>query len=107
MDQTFGPLLEALKRRGADPGAVGAAVAEADRTGRSIRDILINDRLVTETELTEASADAFGINSVDLVGYQIDPAAVARIPLPLVLRHRVLGLSMTDSEIVVGITDPS
>jgi len=106
MDQTFGPLLDALKSRGADPIAVEGALAEADRTGRSFRDVLINDRLVTETELTEASADAFGINSVDLVGYQIDPAAVAKIPLPLVLRHRVLGLSMTDTEIVVGVTDP-
>jgi type IV pilus assembly protein PilB len=107
MDQTFGPLLESLKRRGTDPVAVDRAVAEADRTGRSLRDILINDRLVTETDLTEASAEAFGINSVDLVGYQVDPAAMARIPLPLVLRHRVLGLSMTDTEIIVGITDPS
>jgi type IV pilus assembly protein PilB len=106
MDQTFQPLLDALKQRGADPGTVETALAEADRTGRSLRDILINDRLVTETELTEASADAFGINSVDLVGYPIDPAAMARIPLALVLRHRVLGLSMTDSEIVVGVTDP-
>jgi type IV pilus assembly protein PilB len=106
MDQTFQPLLDALKQRGADPGAVEGAVVEADRTGRSLRDILINDRLVTETELTEASADAFGINSVDLVGYPIDPVAMAKIPLALVLRHRVLGLSVTDTEIVVGVTDP-
>jgi type IV pilus assembly protein PilB len=106
MDQTFGPLLEALKTRGSNPVAIDGAVAEADRSGRSLRDVLINDRLITETELTEASADAFGINSVDLVGYQVDPAAVQKIPLPMVLRHRVLGLSMTDTEIVVGVTDP-
>jgi type IV pilus assembly protein PilB len=106
MDQTFHPLLAALKQRGADPSAVERAVAEAERSGRSLRDILINDRLVTETELTEASADAFGIKSVDLVDYPIDPAAMARIPLALVLRHRVLGLSVTEDEIVVGVTDP-
>jgi type IV pilus assembly protein PilB len=106
MDQTFQPLLDALRRRGADTLSIDRALAESDRTGRSIRDILINDRLVTEIELTEASADAFAINSVDLVGYPIEPAAMAKIPLALVLRHRVLGLSMTDSEIVVGVTDP-
>jgi type IV pilus assembly protein PilB len=106
MYETFRPLLDALKQRGADPTAVDHAAEEAERTGRSIRNVLINDHLITETELTEASADAFGIKSVDLVGYPIDPAAVARIPLPLVLRHRILGLSVTDTEIVVGVTDP-
>jgi type IV pilus assembly protein PilB len=106
MNETFRPLLDALRRRGVDSAAIEKAATEAEATGRSIRDVLINDRIVTELELTEASADAFGINSVDLVGYPIDPAAMAKIPLPLVLRHRVLGLSMTDEEIVLGITDP-
>jgi type IV pilus assembly protein PilB len=101
------PLLEALKRRGADPDALAKAALEAERTGRSIRAVLINDLIVTETELTEASADVYGIASVDLVGYPIDPVAVAKIPLALILRHRVLGLSLTDTEIVVGITDPA
>src|SRR2546430_5693388 len=106
MYQTFRPLIDALKSRGADPGAVEQAAQEAERTGRSIRDVLINDRIVTETELTEASAEAYGINSVDLVGYPIDPDAIGKIPLALVLRHRVLGLALHDDEIVVGITDP-
>jgi type IV pilus assembly protein PilB len=106
MYQTFRPLMDALKKRGADAKVIENAADEAERTGRSIRDILINGRLVTETELTEASADAYGINSVDLVGYPIEQAALVKIPLQLVLRHRVVGLSMTDEEIVVGVTDP-
>ncbi|HEV7896380.1 MAG TPA: GspE/PulE family protein [Planosporangium sp.] len=106
MYETFRPLLDALARLGADPRALERAAEEAERTGRSIRAVLINDHIVTETQLTEASADAYGINFVDLVGHPIDPAAVAKIPLALVLRHRVLGLSMNDHEIVVGITDP-
>jgi type IV pilus assembly protein PilB len=106
MYQTFRPLLDALKQRGVNPQVVEKAAEEAERTGRSIRAVLINDHIVTETQLTEASADAYGIKSVDLVGYPIDPAAVAKIPLPLVLRHRVLGLEVSDHDIVVGITDP-
>jgi type IV pilus assembly protein PilB len=106
MYQTFRPLLEALIERGADPQALNRAADEAERTGRSLRAVLINDHVVTEQQLTEASADAYGINSVDLVGYPIDPAAVTKIPMALVLRHRVLGLQVNDREIVVGITDP-
>jgi len=106
MDQTFRPLLDALKQLGIDPVAVDAAADEAQRSGRSVRAVLINDQVVTEEQLTSAAAAAFGINTLDLVGYSPDPAALRRIPLPVVLRHRVLGLSMSDGELVVGVTDP-
>ncbi len=106
MYQTYNPLLDALKRRGADEAALERASREAEQTGRSLRAVLINDNIVTEDQLTEASAEANGFTFVDLVGYPIDPNAINAIPLPLVLRHRVLGLSVDEHEIVVGITDP-
>jgi type IV pilus assembly protein PilB len=107
MDSTFRPLLDALKRLGVDPAAVDAAGAEAQRSGRPIRAVLINDSVVTEEQLTEAAAAAFGIKTLDLVGYPIEQAALKKIPLPVVLRHRVLGLSMANGELLVGITDPA
>jgi type IV pilus assembly protein PilB len=106
MYQTYRPLLDALVKRGADARAIEDAAEEAERANRSIRDVLMNDLVVTELELTEASAEASGLNSVDLVGYPIDAAAVAKIPLALVLRHRVLGIAINDDELVVAITDP-
>ncbi|MEV8505156.1 ATPase, T2SS/T4P/T4SS family [Actinoplanes sp. NPDC051475] len=106
MDQTFRPLLDALKQMGVDENAVDAAAEEAQNTGRSVRAVLLSGRVVTEEELTEAAAYAFGMNTVDLQGYPIDPTALRRIPLSVVLRHRVLGLQITDGELVVGVTDP-
>ncbi|MFI5890892.1 GspE/PulE family protein [Actinoplanes sp. NPDC051513] len=106
MDQTFRPLLDALKQIGVDPRAVDAAADEAQRSGRSVRAVLINDNVVTEEQLTAAAAQAFGINTLDLAGFIPDPQALKRIPLPVVLRHRVLGLSMADGELTVGVTDP-
>jgi type IV pilus assembly protein PilB len=106
MDQTFRPLLDALKQIGVDARAIDAAAEEAQRSGRSVRAVLINDQVVTEEQLTSAAAAAFGINTVDLVSFTPDPQALKRIPLPVVLRHRVLGLSMTKDEIIVGVTDP-
>ncbi|GGK57126.1 type II secretion system protein E [Planomonospora parontospora subsp. parontospora] len=108
MNQLFSPLLNALKQLGVDPQALERAAGEAERTGRSLRAVLIHDNIVTEGQLTEASAIEYGIKSVDLVGYPIDPAAMAKIPLSLMLRHRVLGLSLDEDthEITVGITDP-
>jgi len=106
VDQTFRPLLDALKQIGVDPRAVDSAAEEAQRSGRSVRAVLINDQVVTEEQLTEAAAQAFGINTLDLVTFTPEPAALKRIPLPVVLRHRVLGLTLSDGELVVGVTDP-
>jgi type IV pilus assembly protein PilB len=107
MDQTFRPLLDALKQIGVDAAAVDAAAEEAQRSGRSVRAVLINDQVVTEEQLTEAAAAAFGLKTLDLIGFSPDPAALKRIPLSVVLRHRVLGLQINDDgELVVGMTDP-
>jgi type IV pilus assembly protein PilB len=106
MYQTQAPILEALRVRGVSPTVLSAAVVAADESGRSLRDVLIDDRIVTEVELAEALAQAYGITSVDLVGYPIDAAATAKIPFPLARRHRVLGISIDDEEIVVAIADP-
>ena len=106
MYQTHRPLLDALARRGSDVADIEEAVQESERTGRSLRDVLLKDSFITEFGLAEALAEAHGINSVDLVGYPIDPAAVARIPLAMVLRHRVLGIAIRGNELVVAISDP-
>src|SRR3954468_10821985 len=76
----YRPLLDALIGRGVDPGAIEEAADEAERSGRSIRDVLINDLVVTELELTEASAQAHGLECVDLVGYPVEPTPRHRPP---------------------------
>jgi type IV pilus assembly protein PilB len=107
MYAAYRPLLDALQARGADAHALQEAADEAERSGRSIRDVLINDLIVTEMELTEASADAHGLNSIDLVGYPLDPAAIAKIPLPLIARHRVLGIGFNGDFLIVAVSDPA
>jgi type IV pilus assembly protein PilB len=104
---SYRPLLDALQRRGADAVALQDAADEAERNSRSIRDVLINDSIVTEMELTEALADSHGLNCVDLVGYPLDGAAMARIPLPVVVRHRLLGIGMSGDALIVAVSDPT
>src|SRR4029078_2857208 len=60
MYQTYNPLLDALKRRGAGEAALERASPDAEQTGRSLPAVLINDNIVTEDQLTEASAEANG-----------------------------------------------
>jgi type IV pilus assembly protein PilB len=100
------PLLDALRVRGFRSGQLDAAVTTAEESGRTLRDVLVDQGAVTEIELAEALADAYGLQSVDLVGYPIDAAAAAKLPFVLARRHKVLGIALDDFEIVVAITDP-
>jgi type IV pilus assembly protein PilB len=105
MFQTYGPILDALRTRGISPAVLSTAVTAADGSGRHLRDVLL-DGIVTEVELAEALAEAYGLNAVDLVTYPVDAAAAAKIPAALARRHRVLGISIDDDEIVVAVSDP-
>jgi type IV pilus assembly protein PilB len=106
MYQTHGPILEALRVRGISPTVLSAAVDAAEGSSRPLRDVLVDDGIITEVELAEALAQAYGLKSVDLVGYPIDAAATAKIPIGLARRHRVLGIAIDDEEIVVALADP-
>ncbi len=106
MYQSYRPLLDALVRLGADAIELEQAAQETERSGRSIRDVLINDSVVTEFQLAEGLADSHGLSSVDLASYPIDPVAVAKIPVAMVLRHRVLGITIRNKELVVAVSDP-
>ncbi len=106
MYQTHGPILEALRVRGISPTVLSAAVTAAEESSRPLRDVLVDDGIITEVELAEALAQAYGLKSVDLVGYPIDAAATAKIPIGLARRHRVLGIAIDDEEIIVALADP-
>ena len=106
MYQTAGPVVESLRARGLSWEVLDRAVQQAEESGRPLRDVLIDQRVVTEIELAEALAEAYGLKSVDIVGYPIDLAAAAKIPVAMSRRHRVLGIAIDDNEIVVAMADP-
>ncbi len=106
MYHTHGPVLEALRVRGLSRTALDQAVLLAEKTGRSLPDVLVDERVVTEVELAEATAEAYGIMSIDLTNYPVDSSATAKIPAVLSRRHKMLGIGFENGEIVVAVADP-
>jgi type IV pilus assembly protein PilB len=106
MYQSNAPVLDALRAHGVSATLLYTAITSAEDSGRPLRDVLLDDGLVTEVEMAEALAEAYGLKTIDLAGYPIDAAATAKIPLALARRHRVLGISVDDEEIVVAVADP-
>src|SRR3954469_331172 len=105
MYQTHGPFLEALRVRGVSPGVLAAAIETSEDSGRLLRDVLVDDGIVTEVELAEALALAYGLKAVDLGNYPIDASATGAMPFALARRHRVLGIAVEGDEIIVAVAD--
>ena len=106
MDAALRPILTALRARGTDANRLDAAVENAARLGKPVRDVLVDDQVVTEFELASATADAYGIEAVELGSFPVDPTAMAKVPMGLAKRHNMLPISMSDGTISVAVVDP-
>ncbi|HUF33603.1 MAG TPA: ATPase, T2SS/T4P/T4SS family [Acidimicrobiales bacterium] len=84
-----------------------AAAAEAAQSGHAIGRILIEGKIVTESQLVEAIAAGIGMEFVDLAEYPIDPVAVAAIPEALARRYQAMPIAWDEKVLIVAMADPS
>ncbi|WP_127782036.1 ATPase, T2SS/T4P/T4SS family [Rhodococcus sp. X156] len=107
MDPALRSIVSALTDRGLNKNALQAAVDRAEKTGRPLRSVLVEDQVVTDFELVSAVADAYGVEAVELGSYPVEMSAMSKIPLALARRHHVVPISVTDKTITVAVADPS
>jgi type IV pilus assembly protein PilB len=82
------------------------AITEKDSTGHSLRDVLLGKNLVTEEDLTRATAVEAGFKFVDLNSWEIDKRAVDLIPEATARRYKVLGIGFHADKPVIAMANP-
>jgi type IV pilus assembly protein PilB len=88
-------------------GQLAAAFEEHQRAGRSLGRVLVEQGVLTETQLVAALAQQIGLPFVDLTEYPVDAAATARISGAVVRRHNCLPIGYTDDgKLLVAMADP-
>ncbi len=107
MDPASEPLVMALRLRGMDDDVLTGALRTAERTGRTLQSVLVDDQIVTEFELASAVADAFGLQAQELGTLTVEPAAMSLLPLILARRHQMVPISATADSVTVALADPS
>ncbi|MEO7060282.1 MAG: hypothetical protein ABI083_11210, partial [Lapillicoccus sp.] len=105
-DSALRGVISALLANGMSQESLRQASAKARRTKRSLQSILVEDRVVTEFEMASAVAESFGLESLDLANYPVDPKAMDRVPLALARRHRMLPIAINGNVITVAVADP-
>src|SRR5881396_3735965 len=83
------------------------ALLEQSRTDQLLGRILIDLKMVRESDLMAALAKQIGFRFVDLNDFQIDGGAAMLIPEQVARRYRALPIGYEDSRLLVAMADPA
>ena len=76
-------------------------------TGRTISQVLVDQRIVTEKQLVAALATQIGMEFVDFDDLEIDPRAATMLSEQLMRRHGMVPIGFEDGRIVIAMSNPA
>jgi len=83
------------------------ALLEQSRTDQLLGRILIDLKMVKESDLMAALAKQIGFRFVDLTDFTIDGSAAMLIPEQVARRYRALPIGFEDARLLVAMADPA
>jgi general secretion pathway protein E/type IV pilus assembly protein PilB len=81
--------------------------AEAEAAGESAITLLLNRKLLTQTNLAQAKAAHFNTEFVNLAGLKLTDDVIATVPRHVAKRYRVVPVAKHGSTVAIAVTDPS
>jgi general secretion pathway protein E/type IV pilus assembly protein PilB len=70
-------------------------------------DILVNSGVLDEAEMTALLAQQYGMEVIELTGYDIPEEVLDKIPREIVEHYRVIPVMMHDGVLTIAMSDPS
>ncbi len=89
------------------PIQLEAAYEEQQRVGRALGRVLIEQGVLTESQLVAALAAQIGLRFVDLSEFSVDGSAVGRVPGAVCRRHSAMPIGFQDGKLLVAMADPA
>lgn len=76
-------------------------------SGRRLGRVLVDNKFISEVQISEALAKQFNIAFIDLKRYKLDPDLVRLLPEDSARRYRSIVLDAHDGVLTVGMADPT
>ena len=89
------------------PIQLEAAYEEQERVGRALGRVLIDQGVLTESQLVAALATQIGLRFVDLGEFAVDGSAIGRVPGAVCRRHSAMPIGFEDGKLLVAMADPA
>ena len=86
---------------------VAKAREEATAAGVGVVDLLVANKVIHPSDVTQAKAAQFGAEVVNLAALKIDDEVIAMVPREIARKYRVVPVFKGEDELAVAIADPS
>ncbi|MEI6207147.1 MAG: type IV-A pilus assembly ATPase PilB [Desulfuromonadales bacterium] len=88
---------------------LGKALEEQKLNGGQVRlgSILIKQNLLSEEELTSFLSKQYGVPTVNLADYEIEPAVIKVIPPEVVQKYQIVPVNRAGATLIVAVSDPT
>ena len=88
---------------------LGKALEEQKMSGGQARlgSILVKQKLINEQDLTSFLSKQYGVPTVNLSDFEIDPAVTKTIQPEVVQKYQLVPINRAGSTLIVAVTDPS
>ncbi|MHC4832176.1 MAG: GspE/PulE/PilB domain-containing protein, partial [Planctomycetota bacterium] len=83
------------------------AKVDQRNTGKRLAYSLTKLGILAETELTEFLSKQYGVPSISLQEFEIDPDVIALVPKEVALKHTVIPVQKAGASLIVAMGDPS
>jgi type IV pilus assembly protein PilB len=84
-----------------------AALKSQREEGGKLGEALVRVGAVTETDITETLSQQFGVPSIDLGSFEIDPAVIKIVPGDVARKYGVLPVNKTGATLTIAMGDPT
>jgi len=89
------------------PEQVEAALKSQREEGGKFGEALIRLGAVSETDITETLSQQFGVPSIDLAHFEIDPTVIKVVPGEVARKYGVLPVNKTGATLTIAMSDPT
>jgi type IV pilus assembly protein PilB len=84
-----------------------AALKSQREEGGKLGEALVRVGAVTENDITETLSQQFGVPSIDLGSFEIDPAVIKIVPGDVARKYGVLPVNKTGATLTIAMGDPT
>ncbi len=84
-----------------------AALKSQREEGGKIGEALVRVGAVTETDITETLSQQFGVPSIDLASFEVDPNVIKVVPGEVARKYGVLPVNKTGATLTIAMGDPT
>src|SRR5271169_3016903 len=83
------------------------ALDHQKKTGGRLGTCLVKLGLVSDDDITAVLSRQYGVPSINLKFYEVDPAVIKLVPQETAVRYQIVPLSRVGSTLTIAMTDPT